>query len=65
MTRRAGILIGLAAYLGGLLLGLAFIIAVPYVNDRADLMQLAAEQAESVLETYSASSSPTYGTSFI
>lgn len=64
MTRRAGILIGLAAYLGGLLLGLAFIIAVPCVNNRSELMELAAEQAESVLATYSASSSPTYGTEF-
>ena len=63
MSRRAGILIGLAAYLGGLLLGLAFIIAVPSINNRSDLMELAAEQTESVLETYS-SSSPTYGTEF-
>ena len=64
VTGRAGILIGLAAYLGGLLLGLAFIIAVPSINDRSELMELAVEQTESVLQTYSSSSSPTYGTEF-
>ena len=64
VTRRASVLVGLTAYLGGLLLGLAFIIAVPCVNNRSDLMELAAEQTESVLETYSSSSSPTYGTEF-
>lgn len=62
-SRRTIFLLGLAAYLGGLLLGLAFIIAVPCTHNRDSLMGLAAEQAESVLDTY-APGSASYGTEF-
>lgn len=64
LSKRTVILLGLAAYLGGLLVGLAFIVAVPCVNNRDNLMELAVEQAESVLETYAPSSGASYGTEF-
>ena len=63
-SKRAIILTGLAIYLVGLLIGLVFIVAVPCVNNRDNLMELAVEQTESVLDTYSPSSSPSYGTEF-
>lgn len=62
--RRANILIAILAYFGGLLIGLVFTIAVPALNNRANLFQMAEDQARSILDTYSPDSGPTFGTEF-
>ena len=58
------VLIAVLAYLGGLLIGLLFTIAVPALNNRANLFQMAEDQARSILDTYSPDSGPTFGTEF-
>ncbi|MBQ3425035.1 MAG: hypothetical protein IJH38_07555 [Clostridia bacterium] len=64
LPRKKIALLGLLAYFVGLLIGQLFIIAIPALNNRANLLDLAAEQTESVLETYAPSSGPTFGTEF-
>lgn len=62
--RRASIFFAILAYFGGLLIGLVFTIAVPALNNRANLFQMAEDQARSILDTLSPSSGPTFGTEF-
>lgn len=62
--RRKIALLGLLIYFVGLLIGTAFIITIPCLHNRDNLLNLAAEQTESVLMTYGPSSGPTFGTEF-
>ena len=62
--RKNVIIIAILGYFAGLLIGLAFTIAVPVLNGKDNLFELAEEQTRSILETYIPSSGPTYGTEF-
>jgi signal transduction histidine kinase len=64
LSKRRIVLLGLLIYLGGLLVGTAFILAIPCLNNRENLLELAVEQTESVLDTYTPSDGPTFGTEF-
>ena len=64
LPRRKIVLIGLLAFLVGLLIGDIFIIAIPSLKNRANLLELAETQTESLLETLSPGSGPTFGTEF-
>ena len=62
--RRNVIIIAVLGYFAGLLIGFAFTIAVPVLNGKDNLFELAREQTRSILDTYIPSDGPTYGTEF-
>lgn len=64
LSRRAKVLLIAAVYVFGMVAGCLIILMIPLYNHRADLLELAQERGEQVLEHYTLGDIPGFGTEF-